>query len=151
LFLIDFYYNIHLIIFILTQDLDVRGNTRCNDFEVSPIVHPVIEAMYDRKNNKERCGSSAQRLDSRRIALAIEGGGMRGCVASGMVSAIKYLGLQDTIDVVYGSSAGALVGAYFISDQMPYFGPEVYYDVLTMTGRNFIDTSAILRASGMYN
>ena len=29
---------------------------------------------------------------------------------------------------------GSLVGAYFIGKQLPYFGPEVYYDVLTSAG-----------------
>ena len=29
---------------------------------------------------------------------------------------------------------GSLVGAYFIGRQLPYFGPEVYYDVLTSAG-----------------
>ena len=39
--------------------------------------------------------------------------GMRGCVTAGMVSAIYYLGLEDTFDVIYGSSAGTVIGAYF--------------------------------------
>lgn len=30
--------------------------------------------------------------------------------------------------------SGSLVGAYFIGRQLPYFGPEVYYDVLTSAG-----------------
>ena len=32
---------------------------------------------------------------------------------------------------------GSLVGAYFIGRQLPYFGPEVYYDVLTSAGSYF--------------
>lgn len=53
------------------------------------------------------------------------------------------------MDVVYGSSAGALVGAYFISGQLPYDGPEIYYDILTNSGSNFIDKRALLRSIGL--
>ncbi|RYH30460.1 hypothetical protein EON65_05070 [archaeon] len=51
--------------------------------------------------------------------------------------------------MIYGSSAGSLVGAYFLSKQLPYYGPEVYYDVLTSSGKDFIDTQNILRSCGL--
>ena len=35
--------------------------------------------------------------------------------------------------------SGSLVGAYFVAGQLPYYGPEVYYDVLTSAGKEFID------------
>lgn len=73
---------------------------------------------------------------------------MRGCLSAGMVCALHHLGLEDTFDVVYGSSAGTVVGAYFITRQLPWFGPEVYYDRLTTAGRKFIDTRRLLRAIG---
>jgi predicted acylesterase/phospholipase RssA len=76
---------------------------------------------------------------------------MRGCVSAGMVTALWYLGLDDSIDVIYGSSAGSLIGAYFITKQLPYQGPEIYYKWLTdaaAEGR-FIDKSSILRACGL--
>ena len=41
------------------------------------------------------------RKDGRKIGLAIEGGGMRGCVSAGMVTAVWYLGLQESVDIVY--------------------------------------------------
>lgn len=47
----------------------------------------------------------------KQIGLAIEGGGMRGCVSAGMTAALMSLGLMDSIDAVYGSSAGSLVSA----------------------------------------
>lgn len=65
------------------------------------------------------------------------------------VQAFNYLGLEDCIDVVYGSSAGSLVGAYFIAKQTPYFGLEVYYDVLTTAGKDFIDVQSLLRSVGL--
>lgn len=54
---------------------------------------------------------------SSKVALCIEGGGMRGCVNAGALAAMQYLGLDDSVDIVYGSSAGSLMGAYFISKQ----------------------------------
>lgn len=124
--------------------LDVRGNTSSAD--TMDKIHPVVKALYDRKRQNSIPGN---RTDGRKIAIAIEGGGMRGCVAGGMVTALWYLGLQDSIDVVYGSSAGSLVGAYFIANQLPHYAPEVYYDVLTSAGREFIDLQAVLRACGL--
>jgi len=74
---------------------------------------------------------------------------MRGCVTAGMVTAIHHLGLEDTVDVVYGSSAGTVIGAYFITRQLPWFGPELYYDALTTAGDRFINTKRFLRAIGL--
>lgn len=54
----------------------------------------------------------------KKVGLAIEGGGMRGCVSAGMIGAVSTLGLMDTFDAVYGSSAGSLVGAYAIAGQV---------------------------------
>jgi predicted patatin/cPLA2 family phospholipase len=47
----------------------------------------------------------------------IEGGGMRGVAAAGMLSAFEQLGMSDCFDAVYGCSAGAIAGAYFIARQ----------------------------------
>ena len=124
-------------------DLDVRGNTTENID--SSLVHPVVKALYERRDSASLGG----RDDNLKIAIAIEGGGMRGCVAAGMITAVSYLGLADSVDIIYGSSAGSLVGAYFISRQLPYFGPEIYYDVLTQAGKEFIDALAILRSCGL--
>jgi len=63
--------------------------------------------------------------DDRKIALCIEGGGMRGCVAAGSSAAINFLGLNDAIDIVYGSSAGSMVATYFISRQ--FSGVKIYH------------------------
>lgn len=42
-----------------------------------------------------------------------------------MLAALNHLGLRDAFDVVYGSSAGSLMGAYFLSGQTPLEGPGV--------------------------
>ncbi len=51
------------------------------------------------------------RADGHRIALVIAGGGMRGAYAGGMAHALSDAGLAGEFDVVYGSSAGAYIGA----------------------------------------
>jgi len=65
-----------------------------------------------------RTGSQpGRRTDGLRIVLAIEGGGMRGTVSAGMALALHELGLTSAFDAVYGSSAGALTGAWLVSSR----------------------------------
>ena len=53
--------------------------------------------------------------DGLRVALAIEGGGMRGTVSAGMALALDELGLVPAFDAVYGASAGAITAAWLLS------------------------------------
>ena len=124
----------------LLRGISVKGDTQIIGSKDHPdFVHPVVRLMYERKREQEEkdkasiSGALEPQVSKKKdkIALVVEGGGMRGCVSAGMVCAIHCLGLSDTIDVVYGSSAGAVISAYFVSKQLPYFGPEVYYDSLT--------------------
>lgn len=64
-----------------------------------------------------------------KVGLAIEGGGMRGCVSAGMMATIYDLGLMDTFDAVYGSSAGSLVGAYAIAGQVAHDYCLVFWEI----------------------
>eukprot|EP00550_Attheya_septentrionalis_P010558 CAMPEP_0198304864 /NCGR_PEP_ID=MMETSP1449-20131203/57614_1 /TAXON_ID=420275 /ORGANISM="Attheya septentrionalis, Strain CCMP2084" /LENGTH=681 /DNA_ID=CAMNT_0044007393 /DNA_START=179 /DNA_END=2225 /DNA_ORIENTATION=- len=122
-------------------DTQMLGSKECPN-----IVHPVAQLLHERRRTKSPLG---KREDGFHLALAIEGGGMRGCISAGMVAAVQYLGLEDAFDSVYGSSAGTIIGSYFITRQLPWFGPEIYYDSLTTAGRNFIDTRRLLRAVGL--
>ncbi|MGW1887410.1 patatin-like phospholipase family protein [Streptomyces sp. NPDC001970] len=66
----------------------------------------------------ERAQANSQpgaRADGHRVALAIEGGGMRGIIAGGMALALHELGLTNGFDAVYGASAGAASGAWLLS------------------------------------
>lgn len=106
-------------------------------------LHPVLEILKTRLENGSMPG---RRTDSRKVALCIEGGGMRGAVSAGMVAAIKYCGLENTFDTIYGSSAGSIVGAYFVSRQLPIYGARIYYDTICCVpedGRRFIDLWAL--------
>lgn len=106
-------------------------------------LHPVLEILKYRLETSSKPG---RRKDKRKVALCIEGGGMRGSVSAGMAAAIKYCGLEDVFDAVYGSSAGSIVGAYFVSRQLPMYGAQIYYDVICSipeNGQRFIDLWAL--------
>jgi predicted patatin/cPLA2 family phospholipase len=79
--------------------------------------HPVVQAIRRRREEGSRPGA---RSDGRRIALVIEGGGMRGVVSAGMTAAIEQLHLSDAFDEVHGASAGAFNGAFLIAGQAAY-------------------------------
>ncbi|WP_280369569.1 patatin-like phospholipase family protein [Nocardia wallacei] len=55
-----------------------------------------------------------RRADDARLALVIEGGSARGVYSHGMVAALEDSGLLPCFDAVYGSSAGALNGAWLL-------------------------------------
>jgi hypothetical protein len=97
----------------------IVGDTRTVSTE-----HPVIGSVIKRWKEGSKPGRRSYD-DKNRIALCIEGGGMRGCVAAGATAALHFLGLNDAVDIVYGSSAGAMVGSYFISRQ--FAGVQIYH------------------------
>ena len=88
-----------------------------------------------------RAGSlPGARDDGLRVALAIEGGGMRGTISAGMALALDELGLVSAFDAVYGASAGAITGAWLLSRPQGLRGwTEPAY------ARAFIRRSALLR------
>jgi predicted patatin/cPLA2 family phospholipase len=67
--------------------------------------HPVIAALRERPAGA-------------RIALVIEGGGMRGAVSGGMALALHELGFGDAFDDAYGSSAGTLNAMWLVSGRV---------------------------------
>jgi predicted patatin/cPLA2 family phospholipase len=77
-------------------------------------ANPVWDVVVGRA----QAGSApGRRTDGARVALAVEGGGMAGAVSGGMCLALELLGLIDSFDVVYGSSAGALNASYTAAGQ----------------------------------
>jgi predicted patatin/cPLA2 family phospholipase len=55
------------------------------------------------------------RDDGARVALVLEGGGMRGVVSAAMAGVLEREGLTGTLDLVVGTSAGALNGAALVA------------------------------------
>ena len=72
------------------------GSRRCNHthrMEVNPppspgFSHPVTDVLREREEQDSRPG---ERRDPYRVALAVEGGGMRGVVSAGMAAALERL------------------------------------------------------------
>ncbi len=93
------------------------------------------------------------RSDGHRVALVIEGGGSRAAYSTGMIGAVDQLGLVDCFDVVYGSSAGALNGAWLLcgraSDAMAgWTAPGVMSRVMdtrrALRGRPVVDLDYLI-------
>ncbi len=62
---------------------------------------------------------------------------MRAVVTSGMCAALESYGIPpDIFDVVYGSSAGSVIAAFYLADQIRFGTPVFYEDITT---RQFID------------
>lgn len=72
-----------------------------------PDRHPVLDLLSAR--------ASGAGGDSCRLALALEGGGMRGVVSAGMAAGLERLKLTRCFDLVVGTSAGALNGAALLA------------------------------------
>jgi predicted patatin/cPLA2 family phospholipase len=117
----------------------VKGDTQS-----IPTSHPVIALMLQRMKSDSVPGARSP-SDKAKIALAIEGGGMRGSVAAGATAALQFLGLADTIDVVYGSSAGSMVASYFLTRQSG--GMNIYHDILPTAESEFINKKKLVWAA----
>jgi predicted patatin/cPLA2 family phospholipase len=101
--------------------------------------HPVSDLLRER----ERTGSTpGERRDPYRVALVVEGGGMRGVVSAGMASALERLGLTRCFDLVVGSSAGAINGAALIAGVARH-GAATYSGPLA--SRAFVNPARVLR------
>jgi len=70
------------------------------------------------------------RTDHAVIALAIEGGGWHGVVSAGMCVLLEKAGLIDAVDLIYGTSSGALNGSFTAAGQA------------AMGSTNYLDTTA---------
>jgi predicted patatin/cPLA2 family phospholipase len=98
-----------------------------------PKKHPVIEEV-----ERRRRGESPHL----KLALAIEGGGIRGSVTCGMVCSLASSDIPaNSFDSVFGSSAGAFVATYYLSEN-PHIGAAMFYE--DNRGGEFIDIRQIL-------
>jgi predicted patatin/cPLA2 family phospholipase len=106
--------------------------------------HPVFDLIGKRIAEGSTPGN---RADPYVLALAIEGGGMRGVISAGMTLALESLGTRLAFDRIYGSSAGSLMGAYFITGQSA-LAPSIYYQDLStrrfISRRRFLSSRPVL-------
>src|SRR4051794_2269558 len=114
------------------------------------LPHPVAELLRERLESGSTPG---ERQDPHRLALVLEGGGMRGVVSAGMTAALERLGLTGCFDLVVGSSAGAINGAALLAGvacegAATYCGPLASRSFVNparvLVGRPVIDVNYIL-------
>jgi predicted patatin/cPLA2 family phospholipase len=101
-------------------------------------MHPVAAIVQARRENG--CAPGA-RTDPHRVAVVLEGGGMRGVVSAGMTAALERLGLTRCFDLVVGSSAGALNEAALLAG-VARPAAAMYHTVLA--SRKFVNPVRLL-------
>jgi predicted patatin/cPLA2 family phospholipase len=87
-------------------------------------------------------GEPGRHSDGHRVALVVEGGGMRGVVSAGMTAGLERLGLTNCFDLVVGASAGAINGAALIAG-VAQAGAAAYHGPLA--SRDFVNPARVLR------
>jgi predicted patatin/cPLA2 family phospholipase len=107
--------------------------------------HPVVALIRRRREEGSRPGN---RGDGRRVALVIEGGGMRGVVSAGMTAAIEQLGLSDAFDEVHGASAGAFNAAFLMAGQATYLSGLYGHG---FGNPRFVSVRRALRGGALFN
>jgi predicted patatin/cPLA2 family phospholipase len=109
------------------------------DAAIAPdLSHPVVDVLRERAASGSTPGA---RRDPHRVALVLEGGGMRGVISAGMAAALERLGLTDSFDLVVGSSAGAINGGALVAGvargcAAAYYGP--------FASRSFVNPARVL-------
>jgi predicted patatin/cPLA2 family phospholipase len=101
-------------------------------------MDPVLDVICRRAASGSVPG---KRSDGHVVALAIEGGGMRGVVSAGMCAVLEEAGLVNAFDRVYGCSAGAITGCFTAAGQAVLWA-TTFEDI---AGREFIDPARALR------
>ncbi len=99
----------------------------------------MLELIRRRAESGSQAGA---RTDDARLALVVEGGGMRGVVSAGMTAALERLGLTPCFDLVVGASAGAINGAALLGG-VAQEGAAMYHGPLA--SRSFVNPARILR------
>jgi len=105
----------------------------------SELRHPVADVLRERATGGSRPGA---RDDPHRVALVLEGGGMRGVVSAGMTAALERLALTQCFDLVVGASAGAINGAALLAG-VAQQGAAAYWGPLA--SRSFVNPAHLLR------
>ncbi len=97
-------------------------------------VRPEAALRHIQQRRAERARGQPNTA-GRKTAFILHGGGMRGVFSAGSIIALEELGFTEGFDAVYGTSAGAINGAYFLARQSA-FGTSIYYQ--DIANRRFI-------------
>lgn len=110
------------------------------------MTHPVTRILAARTR-------SGDRADGHRVALVVEGGGMRGVVSAAMTAALEDLGLTGSFDLAVGTSAGALNAAAMLAGvangcmheySAGFAGREFINPARLLLGRPAVDVEFVL-------
>lgn len=123
---------------LVSDALSVERPALRGDGRDTQLDHPVLRVISQRLREGSKPG---QRTDNYKIALAIEGGGLRGSVTAGMASAIMHLGMADAFDMVLGSSAGSIIGTYLVARAQPVMTYQFFCNHLTTSREKLNGTS----------
>jgi predicted patatin/cPLA2 family phospholipase len=111
----------------------------------------VTPGVVDVLRARVRAGS---RDDGFRVALVLEGGGMRGVVSAAMTAAIERLGMTEAFDLAVGASAGALNAAALLAGVArgctaaysgAFAGPAFINPARLLVGRPAVNVGFVLR------
>jgi predicted patatin/cPLA2 family phospholipase len=96
------------------------------------VTQLLVGCNYDQvvrllRSRRDSGYAPASLADGRKLALIVEGGGMRGVLSAGSLFAIDQMGFRGCFDEIYATSAGAVNAAYFLSGQGA-LGITVYFD-----------------------
>jgi predicted patatin/cPLA2 family phospholipase len=103
--------------------------------------HPVLEALTERPPGA-------------RLALVVEGGGMRGAVSGGMALGLGERGLEHAFDAAYGASAGTLNALWLISGRVregmeTWINPDWIRELIRrrrlLVGRPVVDVTGLVQ------
>lgn len=106
------------------------------NFRSVPTVAEVLRA-------RSRHGIEGEKMqDGYKLALVLEGGGMRGAYLAGLLQGLENAGLRGVFDSVHASSVGSHLGAYFLAGQARLAAGIFIDDALRS---EFIDFTRIFR------
>lgn|SRR3990167_1047954 len=107
-------------------------------------MNQVLKIIKERHRTHSKPG---KRHDPYKLALCVEGGGLRGVVSGGELAALEALNLKDVFDVVYGASCGAYCGTYFVSGGS-MTGAKFFLDY---SQKQFISIKRFLRGGPIFD
>lgn len=86
-------------------------------------INPAIALNNIKRRYDERKKGAQSDI---KTAFVLQGGAMRGVFGAGVCIALEEIGYTEGFDEIYGTSAGAFNGSYFLSGQAAY-GTTIYY------------------------
>ena len=113
-------------------------------------MNSVLDVMRRRRAEGAR---PLHRNDEARVAVVLEGGSSRAAYGGGMVAELEERGLLGCVDAVYGTSAGALNGAWFVCERARanlhgWWAPESMNATIrpgnALRGKPIVDTDVIV-------